>query len=223
MLVKFVAALVVWWELSCSESHTGRHALSEARHCLHRFSESDPTGAAADLPPTSPSTGAQPLRRTNTQEHRVAAAGGAARGGGSAAQVGTDPGLELHARARALPHAHATSPRLAWNQARFLSQLSKEKKNREKKVHSQGKKLKHPAKKPVHSKVRKKRENKKKERSHAGQGGAAKVDFLVSSPVAPVRGAWRRRAGQRGALAGSGRGAPVPPAPAGSMNESAWK
>ena len=45
----------------------------------------------------------------------------------------------------------------------------------------------------------------------------------MASPVSPTRGACRLRAGQRGALAGSGRGPLVPPAPAGSMNESAWK
>lgn len=86
-----------------------------------------------------------------------------------------------------------------------------------------GKKLNHPAKKPVHSKVRKKGEGKKNRSSNAGQREAAKVDFLLAYPGAPGRGACRRRAGQRGAVAGSGRGAPVPPAPAGSMNESAWK
>lgn len=87
-----------------------------------------------------------------------------------------------------------------------------------------GKKLNHPAKKPVHSKVRKKGGKKNIYRSsNAGQGEAAEVDFLLAYPGAPGRGARRRRAGQRGAVAGSGRGAPVPPAPAGSMNESAWK
>lgn len=70
---------------------------------------------------------------------------------------------------------------------------------------------------------RERRKKKKNRSSNAGQEEAARVDCLLASPGAPGRGACPRKAGQRGALAGSGRGAPVPPAPAGSMNESAWK
>lgn len=64
------------------------------------------------------------------------------------------------------------------------------------------------------NKIKRKKKEKKKERkirrSNADRGGAAKGDF-VSSPGAQD-GSGSRRAGQRGALAGSGRGASVLPA-----------
>lgn len=141
--------------------------------------------------------------------------------GGTAAQIETDAAAQV---------THAHTPTHTPTQGNFTARLEAQRtfscscqRKRPGKSSQPRKKLNHRAKKPVHSKVRKKERKKKNRSSSAGQGEAAKVDCLLASPGALGGGVCRRRAGQRGALAGSGRGAPVPLAPAGSMNESAWK
>lgn len=156
--------------------------------------------------------------RASAHDHRVTAAGGAGLGRRHRSADGNRTRGSSYPRT----HSHAHCNFAARLRAERTFSCSCQRKQPGKSSRP-GEKLNHPAEKPVHSRERKRRKKKKNRSSNAGQGEAAEVDFLLASPGAPGRGACRRRAGQRGALAGSGRGAPVPPAPAGSMNESAWK
>lgn len=158
--------------------------------------------------------------RTYTYDHRGTAAGGAGLERLRSADRNR-PGGSNYTRSHTPTHTatHTQLHGLPRSTAHFLLQLSKETTGEK---FTGRKEVEQPAKKPIHSRKRKKKK-KKNRSSNAGQEEAARVDCLLASPGAPGRGACPRKAGQRGALAGSGRGAPVPPAPAGSMNESAWK
>lgn len=221
MLVKLVADPVVWWEWS------GGGGVIGAQTCAPGPGESAPAAGSERIflqgrPCAGPRT-AGLLRGT--------AAGGAGlrrrrrrrRGHRSAGP---------HGRTGAARVPHARTPTRRSNfAARLATQrafsCSCQRPTTPGKSSQPGKTLNHPAQKPVHSKVRTK--GKKKYRSsEAGQGeaAAAKGDFLLASPGAPGR-----------VPAGAGRAARCPavrprgarpsvrpvPAPAGSMNERAWK
>lgn len=157
--------------------------------------------------------------RASTYDHRVTVAGGAGRERRLRSADRNRRGGSNYTRSHTPTHPATHTPLhgLPRSTAHFLLQLSKE---------TTGEKF--TGRKEVETASQetssfKSEKEKKNRRSNAGQEAAARVDFLLASPGAPGRGACRRKAGRRGALAGSGRGAPVPPAPAGSMNESAWK
>lgn len=216
VLVKFAADPVVWQRRS--------QPLSPRPGSVSQPPRAAASGSSSSV---APAPACEPPGPRSPHNHRVTAAGGAGlrRRGRRRADPNrrghwSYPRTHSHAHCRARATSRLASPRLA---TRRTSSCGSQR-NTTRGSSQPGKKLNHPAKKPVHSKVRTKGKKIKNRSSGAGQGEAAEVDFLLASPGAPGGGARRRGAGRRAALLGPAAGRPSrPAAPAGSMNESAWK